>query len=57
MAAFHEQPRQVQPRGRGGARGDGRELAARQARAFLEPLADLPQARLAPLAGPRRGAN
>ena len=30
-------------------RGEGGELAARQARAFLEPLADLPQARLAPL--------
>ncbi len=50
VAALDQQPRQVQARGRCGSRGDrGRELAARQARALFEALADFPQARLAPL--------
>ena len=42
VAALHEQARQVQPRGRRCLRGTGGELAARQSRAFLEPLADFP---------------
>ena len=53
VALFDEQAREMQSRGRCGPGGGFSELPARQSCAFLEAVADFPEARLP--AGEHRG--